>query len=57
MFTHLLDPTPHEPLSLEFNKSALLLTFRGVATIVSFGVKGKALRVVGESTLGLNHCK
>ena len=57
MFTHLLEPSPHEPLGIQFNKSALLLTYRGLATIVSFGVKGKTLRAIGETNLGLSHCK
>jgi hypothetical protein len=57
MFTHFLEASPNEPLGIEFNKSALLLTYRGIATIVSFIVKGKALRVMGETNLGLSHCK
>jgi hypothetical protein len=57
IFTHTLDPCPREPLSIEFNKSALMLTYRGSASILSFVVKGKALHLAGESRLDMSHCK
>ena len=34
-----------------------MLTYRNSATILNFVVKGKVLKLVGESALGVNNCK
>lgn len=57
IFLHTFEPSPKEPLSIEFNKNALMLTRRNSTSIFTYTIKNKALKLNSETVLALTHCK